>query len=258
VSQVAKAAQGLRWTAAARADEQRLKEFCCCAPEKKTRPWHEWRHSRSWELEAQTYVREDLPIPPQPPHYVLLAEDDQGIAAVSGIQHAGDFAFLDVMAVALRCRQQGIGRELMRRTVLGIAERAWKQGIPEVDLACKIDPRNEPSIRLVSSFRFAKVEDDLSDEAVEYDADGLARIDGEVVLDYWKATLRPGDFLPWSAQSSSNVRSIDEWVRAGGIGSGRGRAQHDSSGSASQGYRCRPSKVSCSTGGGTATAGPPS
>ena len=185
MSSSAQAAHELRWITPTRADKQRLQAFCCCEHEERRPPYHSWQHSKSWELEVQKMVRHDLFVPSKPPHFLLMAEDDQGIAALSSFEQQGDFAYLDVMAVALRLRGRRFGRELMRATISRMIERAQEQGVKEVGIECRIDPRNEPSTRLVTWAGFEKqAEPDL-----DYAADGIARIDGEVVLDPWTATL---------------------------------------------------------------------
>ena len=176
----------VRWVPPARSHKERLKAFCCCEPEEKTRPYGTWRHSKEWELDAQSFARQDLPMPPRPPDFVVIAEDANGsVLAVSYFDHDRDFAQLAVVAVALGAKGQGLGKEAIRRTIDRITERAIEQGEAEVLLECRIDPRNAPSIALMSKFGFAKqLEPDL-----EYDNNGYSWEEGEVVLDLWTSVL---------------------------------------------------------------------
>lgn len=169
----------------ARTDKERLKAFCCCKPEKATRPYALWHHSKEWELDAQGFIRQDLPVPPQPPDFLVLAEDEAGIVAVSYFDQDGDFATLWVIGVALRARGRGLGTAAMRQTIDRMTERAVEQGQSEVLIECKIDPRNSPSIALMTKFGFEKQpEPDL-----EYDENGYAWEEGRVVLDTWSSVL---------------------------------------------------------------------
>lgn len=173
------------WVVPTGSDAERLKAFCCCPVEVRSPPFHKWRHTREWELDAQKMVRQDLPIPPQPPRFVLLAEDSEGIVAVSYFEQDRDYVNLGVLAIALRARGQSFGVEVMKQTISRITERAIEQKQVEVVLEGRIDPRNRASIALMQRFGFQKVvEPDL-----DYDDDGIAHEEGEVVLDTWTALL---------------------------------------------------------------------
>lgn len=115
----------LRWRDAEWDDRQALMAFTCTEPAKRSPFGRTAPVPNAPELEAQSIVR-DLRPPAHERELMLLAEDQDGIAAVAWTQHVDDpyDVFVKVMAVALRMRGQGVGLEMLDEVIDRLANRA--------------------------------------------------------------------------------------------------------------------------------------
>ena len=100
--------------------------FCCTGEPKRQPGSFKKVHERPWELDVQSAVRSRRP-PYQPPLFMIVGLDGEGIAAAAIYEELDGPAVVQVqfMAVALRCRGRGGGTademfgEILRRLELG-------------------------------------------------------------------------------------------------------------------------------------------
>lgn len=139
----------LRWHEARHGDRAALQNFQCTEdPIKRASTGYKREHPRPWEWRLQGKIRQLKP-PFDGPEYLLLGEDDEGLAAVSMFRETNgpSQVLLMCLAVALRLRFRGGGfaDELAVRTMDEITEHAVAQDVAAVDLNALVDEGNRHS-----------------------------------------------------------------------------------------------------------------
>lgn len=137
---------------ATRADRSRLQQFICTDPHKpRWEPHRGTHHPRPWELDAQSSIRN-----PQPPlgggdEMIVVGVVDGPIQGVCNFGPSSDSQMFGVwlLAVALDCQGQGVGRTLLRAALDETARLN-----PLWPVVARIHPENEPSKALFASMGF--------------------------------------------------------------------------------------------------------
>lgn len=110
-----------------------------------------------WEFEVQAQLRHLRP-PLKPPRHMLVACDDEHVAAVAVWQELDGPGAVEVEfgAVALQYRGSGGGlaREMLTRTLDVVTSRALEAGVDEVLVGAWIWHENYPSKRLCAGVGF--------------------------------------------------------------------------------------------------------
>ena len=125
--------------------------FCCTGEPKRQPGSFKKVHERPWELDVQSAVRSRRP-PYQPPLFMIVGLDGEGIAAAAIYEELDGPAVVQVqfMAVALRCRGRGGGTadEMFGEILRRLEERAMQRRVDQVLVTGSIYGLNVPSQRM--------------------------------------------------------------------------------------------------------------